>query len=110
MLETNICINLRDQFLYRCKKSISISISEIDVQGIDLSIDLRINLVLMSEIYTQINYTIKSLVYEVSSKQYCSLCAISSAQRTSWSIKYMSRVGRVIKGRDGVHLLAMLAR
>ena len=47
ILETNLCINHRDQSLYRSKISISMSLPEIDLQDIDLSIDLRINIVLI---------------------------------------------------------------
>ena len=41
--------------MYQFKRSISMSLPEIDLREIDLSVDLRINLVLISEIDTEIN-------------------------------------------------------
>ena len=44
--------------MYQFKRSISMSLPEIDLREIDLSVDLGINLVLISEIDTEINYEI----------------------------------------------------
>ena len=84
ILETNLCIHLRDQSLYPSKRSISVFLPEIDLREIDLSIDLKINLVLILEIDTEINSEIycwgtkETLISDYSSEYYCYLSARST--------------------------------
>ena len=64
---------------YRSNRSISVLLPEIDIREIDLSVDLRNNLVLISEIDTEINSdidcwdTIERSISEISSAYYHSL-------------------------------------